>query len=88
MPYMTYKVRLSTKGQLTLPISVRQELNLSPGDDLLLKEIDGKVLLEVPKYKSIDDLFGAISVAKKVSKKQRRKVMEERAVARYEKSSS
>ncbi|MFT3889091.1 MAG: AbrB/MazE/SpoVT family DNA-binding domain-containing protein [Arachnia sp.] len=42
---MTTTVRLSSKGQLTLPAAVREELGLEQGDTLELALVDGKVVL-------------------------------------------
>lgn len=39
-------VRLREKGQITLPLTVRQLLNLETGDVLKLKLVEGKIVLE------------------------------------------
>jgi len=41
-------IRVSDKGQICLPSAVRQRLEIERGDDLVLFEIDGKILLEKP----------------------------------------
>ncbi len=41
-------IRVSDKGQICLPSSVRQRLEIERGDDLVLFEIGGKILLEKP----------------------------------------
>lgn len=42
---MTVTVRLSSKGQLTLPAAVREQLRLEQGDPLELDVVDGRVVL-------------------------------------------
>ena len=39
-------IRVSDKGQICLPNAIRQKLNIGRGDDLVLFEIGGKILLE------------------------------------------
>jgi AbrB family looped-hinge helix DNA binding protein len=41
------KTKISSKGQITLPISVRRKLNITTGDVLYVKEsAEGSVVLE------------------------------------------
>lgn len=39
-------LRVSDKGQIAIPNSVRQKLGIQRGDNLILFEIEGKILLE------------------------------------------
>ena len=39
-------LRVSDKGQISIPNSVRQKLGIERGDNLILFEIEGKILLE------------------------------------------
>ena len=39
-------LRVSDKGQIAIPNSVRQKLGIQKGDNLILFEIEGKILLE------------------------------------------
>jgi len=45
-------LRVSDKGQVSIPNSVRQKLGIQRGDNLVLFEIDGKILLEKEKVVS------------------------------------
>ena len=55
-----YTVRLSSKGQLTLPAEVRRRLHLDTGDKLrFILHDDGTLELTRPPYTSIDDLVGS-----------------------------
>jgi AbrB family looped-hinge helix DNA binding protein len=43
------RVRISTKGQVTIPKELREEFNLHPEDDVLLVPIEDGILLKRPK---------------------------------------
>lgn len=50
---------LTTKGQITIPVEVRQDLGLKPGDRVrFIKGDRGEYILR-PQNRSIMDLFGA-----------------------------
>ncbi len=53
-------LRLSSKGQLVLPKSIRQELRLEHGDQFRAKVVDGKIVLEpvTKKENVIRNLYG------------------------------
>lgn len=40
---------LSTKGQVVIPKSMREKLNLKPGTPFVIRILDGKIILEVVK---------------------------------------
>ena len=52
-------VKVSEKGQIAIPISIRQRIGIDEGDELLLFEAEGKILLEKSSKfsKSIKDNF-------------------------------
>ncbi|MEZ5086053.1 MAG: AbrB/MazE/SpoVT family DNA-binding domain-containing protein [Tessaracoccus sp.] len=56
---MSVTVRLSSKGQLTLPLAVRKELQLSQGDLLELEVHDGRVVLSP--IGGLDDLTAQVT---------------------------
>ena len=39
-------VRVSEKGQIAIPTSMRENIGIEQGDELLLVEIEGKILVE------------------------------------------
>ena len=39
-------VRVSEKGQIAIPVSIRERIGIAEGDELLLFENEGKLLLE------------------------------------------
>jgi len=40
--------KITTKGQITLPIQIRKKLNLKDGDKILFMEKDGKIFIDNP----------------------------------------
>lgn len=39
-------IKVSEKGQIAIPRSVREEVGISYGDKLIMVQLDGKILLE------------------------------------------
>jgi antitoxin PrlF len=56
---MTHAI-LTSKGQITIPKSVRNKLNLKTGDKIDFKIANGEVTL-IPVSKSVSDVFGILS---------------------------
>lgn len=53
------KIKVSSKGQIVIPVEVRRAAGIEEGgQELRYHFIDGKVILEVEKYLSADDLLG------------------------------
>ena len=46
---MIRTIKVSEKGQIAIPQSMRDKVGISRGDDLILIEIEGKILIEKPK---------------------------------------
>ena len=40
--------KITTKGQITLPVQIRKKLNLKDGDKVLFMEKDGKIIIDNP----------------------------------------
>jgi AbrB family looped-hinge helix DNA binding protein len=53
--------RLSSKGQLVIPSSVRKALGLRPGTQFHLRLEEGKIILEPIKTSPIETLYGKYS---------------------------
>jgi len=49
---MMKTIKVSDKGQISIPNSVRQSLGINRGDELVLIESDGKILIEKQKVVS------------------------------------
>ncbi|MBS3171128.1 AbrB/MazE/SpoVT family DNA-binding domain-containing protein [Candidatus Woesearchaeota archaeon] len=41
-------VKVGPKGQIVIPKVVREEYNISPGDKIVIKENDQKIIIEKP----------------------------------------
>jgi AbrB family looped-hinge helix DNA binding protein len=56
---MTVLVRLSSKGQLVIPGSIRRALNLPPGTEFHLEVVERRIILDpVEAASPIETLFG------------------------------
>jgi len=53
---------LTIKGQVTLPIKIRKELNVKPSDRIIFNKVGGKFVIE--KLLSIDQLYGSLKNTK------------------------
>ncbi len=48
---------ITPKGQVTIPVSLREELNLKPGDRVIYEKSSGGILIKPAKKNMLDD-FG------------------------------
>ncbi len=48
---------ITPKGQVTIPVSLREELNLKPGDRIIYEKSSGGILMKPAKKNMLDD-FG------------------------------
>ena len=57
---------VTAKGQITLPKSIREKLNLQTGArvDFILDEKAGRAIIQ-PIHRKIDDVFGVLAACKK-----------------------
>ena len=53
---------LTVKGQVTLPINIKKELNVKPSDRIIFNKVGGKFVIE--KLLSIDQLYGSLKNTK------------------------
>ena len=67
---------LTSKGQVTVPVKLRQHLDLHAGDTLVFEQVDSKILIFKQK-KDITSAFGLYRVPKKVSQEDIQKAIEE-----------
>jgi AbrB family looped-hinge helix DNA binding protein len=58
-------VTIGPRGQITIPKSLRQALNINPGDTLVLIQVGNEIKLR-PVKKSIFDLQGTLSLDKPI----------------------
>lgn len=70
--------RVTKKGQVTIPVEIRKELDIEDGDRLdFVREADGTYRIEVLKSKSIRNSLGTLKVEKALSFEQERKMAQE-----------
>ena len=48
--------RVSSKGQITIPIEIRKKLNLKEGDKVLFLEENGKIILANSSYVALKEM--------------------------------
>lgn len=59
-------IKVTDKGQISLPIGIRQSLNIDRGDELLVTKSDEAIVLKKIKKEDFSDLF---KHSEKVAKK-------------------
>ncbi|MFH1505921.1 MAG: AbrB/MazE/SpoVT family DNA-binding domain-containing protein [archaeon] len=62
-------VRVSEKGQIAIPRDVREMIGIKKGDDMLLIQDQGKILLEKTPEKLKDDFKDLLKHSETVAKK-------------------
>jgi len=68
---MTTVVKVTSKGQLTLPIKLRKDLGITKESYLLIDEIgEFLVLKKIQKLDEITKIFSALAKKKAVTKKE------------------
>ena len=79
--------RVTSKGQVTIPVRVRQALAIDVGDDLLFEVEPGGARLRVLKRTRLSDLFGALPATRPFPGKEavRKEVAEARGRIRQPK---
>lgn len=83
------RIKVSSKGQITLPSSVRDAMNISFGDVLTVDLKDNEIILQVPKYKSFKEFADSIKPTPYfVTDKDIKQARESHFKKRYERSLS
>lgn len=72
--------RLSSKGQITIPLNIRVKLNLQMGDHLMVNLEKDKVALKPLPKKSLEEIYGSLPVKKPIDFKKVREVMKNEVV--------
>ncbi len=57
---MGIEARVSSKGQTTIPVEVREKLGLSTGDRIAFIEMDRGYMI-IPRNRPVDVLFGSLA---------------------------
>ena len=59
MAVKSYESRITSKGQTTIPIEVREALRIGPGDTIQFVFVDGHYEI-IPRNRSVESLFGLL----------------------------
>ena len=65
---------VTVKGQVTIPLAIRRQLKIKPGDRVRFVELDGRVYIDRQAQK-VSDAFGLLKATKKVSQAQMNKAI-------------
>jgi len=71
-------VRLNSKGQITIPMSIRRQLGLMVGKEIGLR-LDGKNIIISPKQNNIEAAFGLLKAKVSVSVEDMENAIRQRA---------
>ncbi|CUX59750.1 AbrB/MazE/SpoVT family DNA-binding domain-containing protein [Rhizobium oryzihabitans] len=85
---MGFQVTITSKGQMTVPKNVREQLKIKPGDKCYAWVRNGEMIV-IPRNKSLADLAGILGKppnGKKLTVEQMNDAIGEGAVARYKRS--
>jgi len=58
---------ITPKGQVTIPVSIREELSLKPGDKVMYEKTNGGILMKSAKRNMLHD-YGFLKGRKKTQK--------------------
>jgi AbrB family looped-hinge helix DNA binding protein len=59
---MTTRTRVTSKGQVTLPVAFRRRLAIEPGDDLVFEETPDGAAVRVVHRRQLGDFLGAVPI--------------------------
>jgi AbrB family looped-hinge helix DNA binding protein len=54
------RAKVTSKGQITVPIAVRRRLNLEAGDDLLFEMEQGEIKVRALKRKKLTEFYASL----------------------------
>ncbi len=54
------RARITSKGQITIPVEVRRKFNLKPGDDLIFEFDEKGIKLQAFKRRSLHEFYASL----------------------------
>ncbi|RFU60066.1 AbrB/MazE/SpoVT family DNA-binding domain-containing protein [Bacillus sp. V59.32b] len=81
--------KVTEKGQVTIPIQVREKLNIRSGDRLayLIDDEEEEIRIKVIKQTNVEDVFGIFKVDKSLTFDKEREQAHENVVVKFKQSS-
>lgn len=83
---MQHVSTLTQKGQVTLPLDIRNFLQVIPSSKVAFEIKDNRVL--VKKVPSIREMFGVIKTNKVITKKQMKKIISDAVVEKFKRKNA
>ncbi len=80
---MQVRARVTSKGQVTLPVDLRRRLGVKAGDDLVFEETPEGAVVRVVHRRDLQDYLGALSVPRAVDHAQERAAAARRLAERH-----
>ena len=59
-----YRMKITQRGQMTIPAAIRRKLGLKTGGEVTIREADGAVVMEAPKF-TVESVFGSVAPLKR-----------------------
>ena len=75
--------KITSKGQVTIPQSIRRSLSLKTGDSLVVDLEKNKVNLTPLPRKSLEEIYGSLPVQDPINFKKVRKAFKEEVAKRH-----
>ena len=77
-----YRMRITRRGQITIPAAIRRKLGLEAGGEVTIREIDGAVVMEAPRF-TFESLRGSVKpLGKRVSESEMTRIAWEDKIER------
>jgi len=76
------RTRITSKGQVTIPVEIRRELDLQPGDELVFRLQGSEMLVRGLRKRSLVELRGALPATRPYPGRDEVRTEVKRALAR------
>ncbi len=60
-----YRMRITQRGQMTIPAAIRRKLGLKEGGEVTIRETDGAVVMEAPRF-TLASLRGSVKARRPI----------------------
>jgi AbrB family looped-hinge helix DNA binding protein len=67
---MEYMVRITRRGQATVPIEIRRKYGIEEGDEVVFEDRDGEIIIRViPRLEEMAGIYAAIATPEEMKKR-------------------